>query len=235
MNGGWLMEKLPPIFEQHQALRALILAATNKEHECRKYLQHIPHFLFKETVVNYIYVETEYRGNSGDLDYIISANVKDESGIDCPKAYIWELKAPQCFIFEKDTENRLRPSKELIQAENQLLHYYYEHQGSDQFRDEFKVTHPDNVCFGGIIIGCNATMVNGDYPIDKKTKLYEKAVKIRKKFFYETLGIRLITWDTVLDQFIPAKIYPNLEKIETGRTIAATPLSDDVEIGFFGA
>jgi hypothetical protein len=192
-----------PHENRYDELKALIDDETKKEHECRKYLQYIPHYLFRETVVSYEYRETEYRGHSGDSDYVISGKVKDESGFECVRAYIWELKAPQCYIFEKDTKNRLRPTKDLIQAENQLLHYYEEQKGSDQFRDEFKVTHPDNVCFGGIIIGCNRTLVKGDYNEKKKERLFQRTKTIRDKHFYRNSGIRLVTWDTILCQFRP--------------------------------
>jgi uncharacterized protein with HEPN domain len=143
----------------------------------------------------------EYRSNNGDSDYIISANIRDDCGVNIVRAYVWELKAPQCYIFEKDNENRLRPSKDLISAENQLLHYVHECKGNAQFREEFRVTHPDNVYFGGIIIGSNSKQVNGDYNQEKKNMLYEKAARIRAEYFYKKIGIRLVTWDTVLDLF----------------------------------
>ena len=119
------------------------------------------------------------------------------------KAYIWELKAPQCHIFEKDTENRLRPSKDLIQAENQLLNYYHENKGSELFRNNFGVTHSEYVCFGGIIIGSHARRVRGDYEEAKKEKLIETAFMIRKNYIYDRLNIRIMHWDYILDLLKP--------------------------------
>ena len=69
-----------------------------------------------------------------------------------------------------------------------------------RFREDFNITNPDNVCFGGIIIGSNATNVHGDYNHEKKTKLYAKALHVRKLYFYQAHGIRLLTWDYVLNQ-----------------------------------
>ncbi|MCJ7632008.1 hypothetical protein MUP77_06395 [Candidatus Bathyarchaeota archaeon] len=155
--------------------------------------------MFKEPVIKYNYVETEYRGHSGDSDYVISGTVRLELGYECVKAYVWELKAPQCYIFEKDNENRVCPTKDLIRAENQLLHYFHENRGSEEFRKEFSVTHSDDVCLGGIIIGKNSRRVSGEYEEDKRKLLYEKAISIRNKYFYVPNEIRLMTWDNVLE------------------------------------
>lgn len=213
--------------ERYNNLKTFIDSESFVEHQCREFLQYIPHILFRETVINFIYVEKEYKGNSGDSDYIISAEVKDGSGLSTVRAYIWELKAPQCNIFEFDNKNRLIPSKYLIEAENQLLHYHYEHRGSDQFKDEFKVTHPDNVMFGGIIIGSGKTSIKCRESLDQKDKkLFEKAVKVRQKYLYDINGIKLLTWDYILEQFLPSITNPIRHSIpnEFDRVIASTPL-----------
>jgi len=184
----------------YSQLKSLVDAQNNKEHQCRRYLQHVPHILFKETVTRYVYHETEYQGHSGPSDYVISGVVLEPNGIECTRAYIWELKAPQCFIFKKETKNRICPSADLIKAENQLLHYFFELKGTDSFRNSFGVTDPDNVCLGGIIIGCKKTMVSGNYEEPKKKILYKNAIKTRNHL-YKGAGIRLMTWDYVLSQF----------------------------------
>lgn len=186
------------------ALRELIEDTRNREHQCREFLRYAKERLVRDTVKEFVYVEKERRGASGDSDYIISCKVCDETGVESVKAYIWELKAPQCFIFEKDTENRLRPTSELVQAENQLLHYYHEQRGSEQFRHEFGITHPDNVLFGGIIIGCRQRKVKGDYEEGKKNKLFEKALMIRKTYLYESRQIRILDWDHILEFLSPS-------------------------------
>jgi hypothetical protein len=198
------------LFEQ---LQRLISDTNNKEHECRNYLQHAKISLVTNTVKEFIYVENERRGHSGDSDYVISCRVCDETGVEAVKAYIWELKAPQCYIFEKDTESRLRPSKELIQAENQLLYYYHENKGSEQFKNDFCITHSDNVLFGGIIIGCQSKRIRGNIPADKMNKLYQEALMIRKKYIYDPHGIKIFTWDYILELLKPYGI-PMQEKVE---------------------
>lgn len=187
----------------HNELEKLIHDTANKEQECAKYLENVRELLIKEPFHNDTYIAEEYRGHSGDSDYIISANVEDSAGVKCIRAYIWELKAPQCYIFEKDSNHRLRPSKDLINAENQLLNYYDESIGSDNFKEEFKIIHPSDILIGGIIIGCNKTQVKGDFRDDKKDKLYHTAKRIRDNCFYKNIQLKLMTWDYVLDRLRP--------------------------------
>jgi hypothetical protein len=209
----------------HEALQGFISAPENKELECRELLQYAKEALVRDTVIEFVYVEKERRGSSGDSDYIVSCKVCDETGVQSVKAYIWELKAPQCYVFEKDTENRLRPTKELVQAENQLLHYYHEHKGSEQFRNDFGVTHSDNVLFGGIIIGCHARRTKGDYQEEKRNKLFEKALMIRKKYIYDPLHIRIIHWDYILD-LLKHPMSPERKTVEAGE-ILSQPLDPE--------
>jgi hypothetical protein len=207
----------------YNVLKQLIEAPENKELECRELLQNAKEALVRDTVLEFVYVEKERRGASGDSDYIVSCKVRDETGVQSVKAYIWELKAPQCYIFEKDTENRLRPTRELIQAENQLLHYFHENKGSEQFRTDFGVTHSDNVLFGGIIIGSHQRRAKGEYEEEnKKNKLFEKALMIRKKYIYDPLCIRIIHWDYILDLLKP-RTTPALQQVEP-RKVYPEPL-----------
>lgn len=194
----------PPEKDLYGQLKNLIDDTHNKELECRRYLQYAKYLLFRDAVINFVYVETEYRTHAGDSDYVISGEVHDESGVHCTRAYVWELKAPQCFVFEKDTENRLRPTRDLVQAENQLLHYFDDLKYNAQARAEFGVTHPENVRLGGIIIGCKRTEVKGDYEHAKKTRLYNKAKRCRD-FLYNPANIRLMLWNRVLEQLEPRR------------------------------
>ena len=67
-------------------------------------------------------------------------------------------QSPQCYVFEFDNENRVRLTKDLISAENQLLHYYEEYKKSETFISEFNITSTDNIHIGGIIIGQKSTV-----------------------------------------------------------------------------
>lgn len=178
-------------------LKTLIYDENHRERQCRAFLKYTPNLLFKEGGTA-IRCDVEYRGHSGDSDYIVSGQ-GHESGIDCIRVYIWELKAPQCFVFKSDpsSHNRLIPSMDLIQAENQLLNYYDELRGSSDFRDAFNISHFSNVRIGGIIIGCDRTKVEGE-----KVALYDKAFRCRE-LLYTCQSLRLMLWNTVLEHLKP--------------------------------
>ena len=187
----------------HAELKALIEGAGNKELECRKYLPYAKELLVKVTTKEFLSEADEYRGHSGDSDYIVVCKACDEAGIESNHAYIWEVKAPQCYVFEQDTMNRVKPTKDFISAENQLLHYYEESKGSDQFRAEFGITHPENVKLGGIVIGSKKTLVkSSDYLEDLIIRLYTRALDLRRRYLYGHSGVKVIIWDTILDHLL---------------------------------
>lgn len=184
----------------HDALGALICNTKNKELECRAYLKYVRDLLVDVTTATFLEEVEEYRGHSGDSDYLIVCRVVDAAGIEANKAYLWEVKAPQCFLFEHDTKNRVKPTEEFIYAENQLLHYYEESRGSTQFRDEFRITHPDDVKLGGLIIGSKKTRVRGgNYDVSTLDRLYKRALELRRRYLYGNSGIKVIIWDHFLD------------------------------------
>jgi len=188
----------------YDKLRTLIYDTKQREHECREYLKYAADVLFRDGGTE-IKCDVEYRGHSGDSDFIVIGRAHG-SGSDCIRAYLWELKAPQLFLFveDKSSANRLFPSKDLLEAENQLLNYYDELRDSVEFRSEFGITHPSNVCMGGIIIGRDNTKVKGDMEVDKRDGLYEKAFRCRNLFYRSE--IRLMLWNTILDQLLPPKL-----------------------------
>jgi len=188
----------------YEELKTLIYAKGNKEIQCRAYLKYAADVLFRDGGVD-IVCDAEYRGHSGTSDYIVSGR-GHESGSECRRVYLWELKAPQCPLFVKDpsSANRLFPSKELLQAENQLLNYYDELRESADFRSEFEITHPSNVCIGGIIIGSDKTKVKLKAVPTRKASLFEKAYRCRRLFYRS--DIRIMLWNTILDQLQPPRM-----------------------------
>ena len=111
-------------------------------------------------------------------------------------AYIFECKSLQAYVFEKDGRNRLRPSKELIESENQLLNYTDECLQSGTWQKLYSVTNVDRIYPGGIIIGCERTV-----PPSDQIENYKIALNIREKYFY-SMGshqMRVFTWDRILN------------------------------------
>jgi hypothetical protein len=207
-------------------LQGLITAGENMELECREYLQYAKELLVRDTVREYVYIETERRSSSGDSDYIISGKVVNESGYETVRVYIWELKAPQCPIFRKDTENRLIPSVDLFHAENQLFHYYHELQGSAKFMHDFGITHPDYIRIGGIIIGSKDTWISGQIEEPKRSILLENMMMIRKKYVYDPNHMRLLSWNQVLEHISGTTQLPAMPQEQIAEGIDMTRASD---------
>lgn len=220
------METRPNIVESgnhYDGLKSLIEERRYKEKECTPYLKYAYDTLLK-TSWSKIDDETinenlEYRGHSGDVDLIVSGKIRTTEGVEQTHLYMWELKAPQCPIFEKDTKDRLRPSKFLVDAENKLINYYHEHKSSNSLCSKHGV-HPNYIKLGGIIIGCDRTRVSGssDYTEADKIHLYEEAVVIRNEYLYKSAGITLVTWSEILN-VIPLSSTERTDKEFSGPSI----------------
>jgi len=208
---------LEPTAEICKELKNLIDSNdTQDELECRKYLSYAEEFLFKRDVLETpLYSEREMPTNMGITDYVISGIIGNNPYFDpkCVKAYVWEFKAPQCFVFRKETENRLCPTKELFEAENQLLNYYHALKYNLTLVDRFQAGHPKNVFIGGIIIGSRERLVRGEFEAEKKKALLKDAYDIRNSYFYAQTGLCLVTWSDVLDYL--NKKYVDLTKDST--------------------
>ena len=129
-------------------LSRLMASDLRTEKECKKLLTYAADWLCEETVIEVTDFQTERRGHTGDCDCIVLARIRESTGGPANVAYVWEIKAPQCFLFEKETNTRLLPSDELIKAENQVLHYHDEIQNNAGARHTLGVTHADYVRLG---------------------------------------------------------------------------------------
>ncbi|MCP4610454.1 MAG: hypothetical protein GY845_17235 [Planctomycetes bacterium] len=128
----------------------------HREKECRKYISMALDLFVPYTgSTTMLDDETEYPGHTGYSDLIVFCE-RSCGGISEKYAYIWEIKSPQSDVFVKDTENRVKPSPEFVQAENQLLHYW-EDCKTEQFRSTFEISHLDCILLGGILIGKEST------------------------------------------------------------------------------
>lgn len=192
----------------YDKLKALMDDACHKELQCREYLKEAQEKLVACTPLHFKRFATEYRGHTGDSDLIVSCETVNDAGKKTTEAYIWEIKSPQCHIFEFDNSNRVKPSAALISAENQLIHYFEECQKSALVLEEFELISPDHIYIGGIIIGSAKTLIK---PHEKYsdpeiiTSLYTRAISYRNKHFYKASSIKLITWDRILDILKPSQ------------------------------
>ncbi len=110
------------------------------------------------------------------------------------RAIIYELKSPKSSIFTKQTNKKLSryvPSKDLICAETQLIEYK-SYLTSDKLK-EVAFANWD-IKYGGIIIGMK-------YDDDQELNTtIGSSSDLRKREFYEPLGIKLYNWDDILSK-----------------------------------
>jgi hypothetical protein len=180
-------------------LRALVATTgTHKEVECGRVLaDHFATVLLpiNETIV---FVDKQYRTESGQTDIVVIGGRIRLDGTEERVAYVWELKAPQVWVFVKETNSRTRPSDDLYSAENQLLHYHSTLAGSETFRDRWSIRR-ENVRVGGIIIGTRLNFVRCAHTEHvPMTGLACTTLSTREEAFYKGCDLRLWTWDDVL-------------------------------------
>lgn len=205
-------------------LRELMNAEGHQEIPAREYIQYAKELFVHETPSMFFDLRGEYRTTNGDIDLLVPCLLEDDAGNEKRVVYIWEIKSPQTHIFCHDNRNRVKPSPELVKAENQLLHYYEECKMNQQFRNEFDIVDPEDVRLGGILIGKRETLVQDHqcYTDVIKKNLYKKACNYRTKHFYRTSGIRLLTWDKVINQ-----ISINVAEPEVTQEIAPISIMTD--------
>jgi len=186
-------------------LQELISQDRSTEVQCGKFLSEIAHFLVPQQISasDVLMSDSEERSRVGDSDFVVS--VKIDSGSVFPRhiAYVWELKAPQKYLFKLDrAENRVQPSDDLYGAENQLLNYVSELSGSKNFRAKYGVEGTlDDIRPGGIIIGRNDRVVKATEKEQKAAlELARLAYATREAYFWAPSGIKVHTWDWVLKQ-----------------------------------
>lgn len=208
----------------YQELRAIMDETGNRELAARDYIQFAKDLFVDETPLEFFDLRIEYPTTNGDIDLLVPCLLEDDAGIQTRVIYVWEIKSPQTHIFCRDNNNRVKPTNELTKAENQLLHYFEECKQNQQFRTEFQIVDPENVRLGGILIGKKETLVlpSEKYSEDHKKALYNKASNYRMKHFYRPSGIKLLTWDKVLNQLNDQSISPNTtEQLEEMSIVAS--------------
>lgn len=167
---------------------------SHRERQCQPYLVHAAELLLPAEPTR-IANQTEVRNFFGSLDVVIAADLPDDTGHVARHAFIFELKAPQCHLFETATNARCQPTPEFASAENQLLHYYHEAAGNARFRERVEVLDHDNIHIGGIVIGTQSRLLRGGGNIPAA----RTALRVREKYLYHAKRCRVFTWDRILD------------------------------------
>lgn len=179
------------------ALRALMAEAAHREVECQEYLQHA-HALLTPPLSRVIQVVREQVAMAGRSDYFVVCEVSEVEPR--RRLVLWEAKAPQLAPFEVVTQNRLIPSRALVEAENQLLYYFDEYRSNGQFLDRYQIRHPNDIRLGGIIIGRDDNLVRPKDGIqltpEAARQMVASALRIRDEHFYRE-RIRVLTWDRI--------------------------------------
>lgn len=201
------------------SLRRLIDEDRQNECECRDFLPHADYILLGEFMSVPIGHETEFSTHHGPSDYFAYGLV-DTGGQTCPRICVWELKAPQCPMFVEGGANRLKPSPELIDAENKLLNHYCDLRSSEEFRSEFGLTDRSQVKLGGIIISRADKLVSNMESDVRQQQRFQRAHRIRDEFLYRKNNMRLLNWDHIAQALESRPIQGHTEEgRQTIRTI----------------
>lgn len=79
---------MPELENPATLLASLIDSSDYREEECREFLKYANAALVKGEVIEFLYVEEERRGYSGDSDYVFSCRIRHETGVEFVRAFI---------------------------------------------------------------------------------------------------------------------------------------------------
>lgn len=146
------------------------------------------------------YEDAEVRAATGRLDLVVVAKEVQLEGDSLRVGFVWELKAPQCEVFVpvKDA-TYYKASPDLVEAENQLLHYHDDLSTSESLRRQLGLEGCE-IRFGGLVVGKEATSFRCREGQDrgKSRRQARIARRLREVRFYRQNEIELLTWDSVL-------------------------------------
>jgi len=168
-----------------------------------------------------VFISAELRTASGDLDLLIGCDEFHSSGDNRRKLIVWELKAPQLYLFKVENTVRACPTTDLYSAENQLLHYHAQLKGNQVEKTRFAIISPEDVELGGIIIGRTDRYVQPSTHLSHEALAMAKtAHDVRENNFYEK-RLKLWTWDQVI--FSLENITANNQELKSVESIQINP------------
>lgn len=183
-------------------LKAFMKDTKQRERECGELLKsHFSKVLLPPLEL-LTFTGAELNMDPGRADIVVISSKHLPDGATRAVAHVWELKAPQCVAFRWDTEGRASPTDDLFAAENQLLHYFHHLTQSGSFKARWNIASDAQVRIGGIIIGRRETFASGKpgKGADEQMRgLARTALDVRERYFYKHDGLRLYTWDDVVE------------------------------------
>ncbi|GEO42014.1 hypothetical protein SAE02_61620 [Skermanella aerolata] len=195
------------------------------EKQCQPYLLDISETLCHETG-EIVRAKREETSRFGFADLVVSSRIETTDGLYRTTAYVWEVKAPQCFLYEPDDHSvRLRPTIDLVKAENQLLHYAWEFNESRSMKDFYGLGLYGKFVPAGVLIGRRDRLVKPrrEFPLEEDPgALFEATQNIRDHYLYGPARIHIRTWDWALGVY--RKKMARSGSIVTGDTLDRSKL-----------
>ncbi|WP_064831626.1 Shedu anti-phage system protein SduA domain-containing protein [Rhizobium phaseoli] len=193
---------MPISAEEYAEFERLADDESHRERECTRFLEEATDLLLPSTPVATIHIALEQRSPYGRSDYIVVADIRSDTGQQERHMVFWELKAPQCHLVEIDDSNtRYRPTKDLVKAETQLLHYVHQAAGDRDLLERYDIRYTANVIAGGIIIGRDNRLVRPGAGVDPAAA--QHSYRIRQTHIYNKVQIRVMTWDRIMNLVKP--------------------------------
>ena len=194
-------QKRPDYTKASEKLNMLI-SKNARENELRNFIKEYKLVLIPNPYdFQNVDVRTESSTSAGRSDILVIAQQEREPKKG--KVYIWELKRASHAPFRYIKNNkRAEPTLKLIQAENQLLHYYYSLSKDEYFWETIDSNiAKEDVKFGGVIIGTDDNFANISRGRDKNhNSLFAAAKlarKLRQEYIYERNNMMLLTWSDI--------------------------------------
>lgn len=203
-------------------LSRLIAEKKPNEHKCRDFLKHVHHVLVGAQLIHSTTYEQEFPTQTGPNDYLICAKVDSGIGTTERIVVVWELKAPQCPMFVTDSQARLKPSKDLFDAENKLFNHYHQLKSNRAMQDQFQLTSDSQIKLGGIIISREDKLVAGIKKSKTVERKFQLARSVRQQYVFKPHGMRLLSWDYIVNCLRPQHISGRKEAGDALLNVAET-------------
>lgn len=190
-------------------LRGYIDSDRKTEKHCQRYLERAADHLTNGVPGDVTVCSREETSRVGIADFVLVVRQSRGDGLYRSTILIWEVKAPQDFVFERATDNRLHPSADLARAESQLISYAWDLEQSSSLRSTLGVhDRKCEVVPAGIIIGRDHDRLikdaRGQKPLPGGRAavrlMYDDALEIRRKYLYGRTNIQVQTWTWLLDR-----------------------------------